>query len=355
MKRRSKTREMVRGILATLAGFGFLLSMIAVAFFITRWLYGQFDYMPPALAAQLLNALLGLILAVAVVYVLVQLSGAARRSQELGMFRPIVEALERIAKGDFSVRLDNDLPMGVVGTLAQSVNAVALELDQLEKMRQEFISNVSHEIQSPLTSIRGFARALRDEQLAPGDRERYLTIIEDESVRLSKLSDNLLKLAALEALNMHFAPQSYRLDRQIRSVLLACEPQWSAKSLDVDIALDELSVTADADLLSQVWTNLIHNSIKFTPEGGSVRVELHRRLSEVVFRITDTGIGIAECDQAHIFERFFKADLARDRSQGGSGLGLAIAQKIVALHNGTISVASALGMGTTFTVSLPAE
>ena len=333
MKRRSKTREMVRGILATLAGFGFLLSMIAVAFFITRWLYGQFDYMPPALAAQLLNALLGLILAVAVVYVLVQLSGAARRSQELGMFRPIVEALERIAKGDFSVRLDNDLPMGVVGTLAQSVNAVALELDQLEKMRQEFISNVSHEIQSPLTSIRGFARALRDEQL----------------------SDNLLKLAALEALNMHFAPQSYRIDRQIRSVLLACEPQWSAKSLDVDVALDELSVTADADLLSQVWTNLIHNSIKFTPEGGSVRVELHRRLSEVVFRITDTGIGIAECDQAHIFERFFKADLARDRSQGGSGLGLAIAQKIVALHNGTISVASALGMGTTFTVSLPAE
>lgn len=355
MKRRSKTREIGRGILATLAGFGFLLAMIAVAFFITGWLYGQIGYTPPALAAQLLNALLGLLLAVAVVYVLVQLSGAARRSQELGMFRPIVEALERIAKGDFSVRLENDQPMGVVGTLAQSVNAVALELDQLEKMRQEFISNVSHEIQSPLTSIRGFARALRDEQLAPGDRERYLTIIEDESVRLSKLSDNLLKLAALEAENMHFAPHAYRLDRQIRSVLLACEPQWSAKSLDVDIALDELSVTADADLLSQVWTNLIHNSIKFTPEGGSVRVELHRRLSEVVFRITDTGIGIAECDQAHIFERFFKADLARDRSQGGSGLGLAIAQKIVALHNGTIGVASALGMGTTFTVSLPAE
>ncbi|KPV47721.1 histidine kinase, partial [Kouleothrix aurantiaca] len=189
----------------------------------------------------------------------------------------------------------------------------------------------------------------------PGDRERCLTIIEDESVRLSKLSDNLLKLAALEAQNMHFAPRAYRLDRQIRTVLLACEPQWSAKSLDVDIALDELSVTADADLLSQVWMNLLGNSIKFTPEGGSVRVELHRRLSEVVFRITDTGIGIAECDQAHIFERFFKADLARDRSQGGSGLGLAIAQKIVALHNGTIGVVSALGMGTTFTVSLPAE
>jgi signal transduction histidine kinase len=230
---------------------------------------------------------------------------------------------------------------------------MALELHQMEVMRQEFISNVSHEIQSPLTSIRGFARALQNDRLNPEERSHYLTIIETESMRLSKLSDNLLKLTALDSAQVQFEPKSYRLDRQIRDLILACEPQWADKGIDMDVCLAEVAIAADEDLLSQVWTNLIHNSIKFTPSGGSVRIELRPCADQIVFTIADTGIGIAETDQALVFERFFKADASRDRTKGGNGLGLAIAHKIVDLHHGTIGVESVLGAGATFSVCLP--
>jgi signal transduction histidine kinase len=239
------------------------------------------------------------------------------------------------------------------GELAQSVNNMALELNQLEGMRQEFISNVSHEIQSPLTSIRGFAQALRNDQLSNEERLHYLSIIETESRRLSNLSDNLLELASLEAKNMKFEPKSYRLDKQLRDVILASEPQWMDKQIDLEIFLDEIDIHGDEDLLSQVWTNLIHNSIKFTPEAGRVRLDLHRKGEQIEVKISDTGIGIEEEDKAHIFERFYKADLSRERSQGGSGLGLSISKKIIEMHQGTITVESRLGFGAAFIVSLP--
>ena len=152
---------------------------------------------------------------------------------------------------------------------------------------------------------------------------------------------------------MTLAPRSYRLDKQIRDLILTCEPQWSGKGLDLDVSLDEVVTTLDEDLLSQVWLNLIHNSIKFTPEGGFIRVTLRRQADTIEFQIADTGIGIAEEDQARVFERFYKADKSRERSKDGSGLGLAITQKIVKLHQGSISLESTPGQGTTFTVSLP--
>ena len=244
----------------------------------------------------------------------------------------------------------------IVGQLASSVNKMALELDQMETMRQEFISNVSHEIQSPLTSIRGFAQALQNQRLSPEERRHYLGIIETESTRLSRITKNLLRLAALESEHARFEPAPYRLDKQIRGLILASEPQWAAKAIDMEVALEEIAVTADEDLLSQVWTNLLHNSIKFTPEGGRICVDLCRQDGSVECRIADTGIGISEEDQAHVFERFYKADRARERAaNAGSGLGLSIVQKIVAMHHGTIELESRPGAGTTFTVRLPAD
>jgi two-component system phosphate regulon sensor histidine kinase PhoR len=226
----------------------------------------------------------------------------------------------------------------------------------MERMRQEFISNVSHELQSPLTAIRGFAQVLQNDQVSAADRRQYLAIIETESTRLSRLTENLLKLAALEAEPGTVAPQAYRLDKQIRNLILACEPQWAGKGLEMDVALDDVTIRADEDLLSQVWLNLLHNSIKFTPEGGRVTIALHQQGDQIRFQITDTGIGIAAEDQIHIFERFYKADRARTpATNGGSGLGLAIVRKIVELHHGTITVESQPGTGTTFTVTLPME
>ena len=165
----------------------------------------------------------------------------------------------------------------------------------------------------------------------------YLGIIEKESARLSKLSENLLKLTSLESDHHPFERRRYRLDKQLRSLILACEPQWHDKGIDMDVSLEDVSIEADEDLLSQVWLNLLHNSIKFTPAGGTIGVRLKRNGQE-----------------AHIFERFYKADRSRDRSTGGSGLGLAIVKRIVEMHTGSVAVQSAPGTGTTFTVRLPA-
>jgi signal transduction histidine kinase len=338
----------VRGLVLTVACITIGLT---VAFYLTAWLYDRVGWRPSPLVVQVVNTLLGLCLMVLAMVI----SALLFRSRRRGPFATIIDALERIAKGDFSTRLeDRHQGRGAVSELVQTVNNMALQLDQMEKMRQEFISNVSHEIQSPLTSIRGFACALQQNDLSAEDRRHYLDIIEAESMRLSKLSANLLKLASLESDQVRFEPKPYRLDTQIRSLILASEPQWAGKRLEMDVTVDEANIIADEDLLSQVWINLLHNSIKFTPEGGSVRVALQRRADRLEVTIADTGTGIAPEDQPHIFERFYKADPSRRRSEGGSGLGLSIAKKVVELHRGTIAVRSQPGAGAAFTVELPA-
>jgi signal transduction histidine kinase len=347
-----KARQVVQGggVRGAATALAFVTSGVTVAFYLTGWLYDHAGWRPSPLVVQLVNTVLGLCLMVLAVLI----PAVVFRSRRRGPFTTIIDALERIAKGDFSTRLeDRHQGHGAVSELVQTVNNMALQLDQMEKMRQEFISNVSHEIQSPLTSIRGFACALQQNDVSAEDRRHYLDIIETESMRLSKLSANLLKLASLESDQAKFEPKPYRLDTQIRSLILASEPQWAGKQLEMDVALDEANITADEDLLSQVWINLIHNSIKFTPEGGSVRVALHCLTGRLEVRVADTGIGIGTEDQPHIFERFYKADKSRRRSEGGSGLGLSIAKKVVEIHGGTIAVRSEPGAGAAFVVELP--
>jgi signal transduction histidine kinase len=241
-------------------------------------------------------------------------------------------------------------------------------------MRQDFVSNVSHEIQTPLTSIHGFAIELQQPGIPEEERLRYLRIMEKESARLSRLGHNLLKLASLESDQHPFHPKEIELDEQLRRVVVACEPLWGAKALDLQLELERVRIAADEDSLSQVWMNLLHNSIKFTPHGGHIRIEAACPQPGVAqVRIADSGIGIAAEDRERVFERFFKADRSRQSGDSGggagsvgsgsdagrtsaasgSGLGLAIAKRIVELHHGRIRVESKLGAGTTVTVTLP--
>ncbi len=351
----------LKGFLWFLFVLLFLTVMFSVVFFLTAWIYKTVGLALPPVVIQAINSVGGLLLAGGAIATIARFFRPKIRAGEMAVFGPIIEALERIAKGDFSVRVDPNIDarspaQDMVGVLVNSVNQMALELNQMEIMRQEFISNVSHELQSPLTSIQGFARALHGEHLSQEQREHYLAVIEAESTRLSRITENLLKLASLEGEHVKFEPKPYRLDKQIRRLILACEPQWAGKAIDMDVSLGEVVITADEDLLSQVWVNLIHNSIKFTPHGGRICIALQQEGNGIEFKIEDTGIGISEGDQAHIFERFYKADKSRTRSDsGGSGLGLSIVHKIVAMHRGTISVASQLGAGASFTISLPAE
>ena len=336
----------------------FLAGVFSGTFALTAIVYEKFGLHPTAMEAQLINSLLGLFFVALIISILGFIFRSRRRKFLMGTVEPIVKALERIGRGDYDVQLKNEMASDFeriepVNKLVRSVNRMAQELSQMEELRQEFISNVSHEIQSPLTSIRGFARALQNEDLSQEEKNHYLNIIETESMRLSKLSEDLLKLASLETETLQFEPKSYRLDKQVRSLILACEPQWMDKAIDMDISLEEVNIYADEDLLSQVWINLIHNSIKFSPQCARINIILHQQANRVIFSIADTGTGIAEEDQARVFERFFKADKSRQRSTGGSGLGLSIAKKIVEIHEGEISLQSKVDIGTTVTVSLP--
>lgn len=336
-----------------LFGIVFFLTFVSLSFsagyFIVARIYQLFHLETSDYFRHMAEVVIS-ILTMAVVGFLMSLMMKSRRHN---LFHEVLEALSRIAKGDFNVYLDLNVGRENQFTkLIDHINHMAKQLKQLEEMRQEFISNVSHEIQSPLTSIMGFARALKYDQLSSEERNHYLSIIETESKRLSKLSDNLLKLTSLESQHHPFERHSYRLDQQLRTIILACEPTWMEKELELDVSLEKAHIIADEDLMSQVWTNLIHNSIKFTPNHGMIRIQLDKADDKTIVKISDTGIGISKKDIIHVFERFYKADKARDRSKGGSGLGLSIVKKIIEMHEGTIFVESKEGKGTTFTITL---
>ncbi|NOU98159.1 HAMP domain-containing protein [Paenibacillus sp. LMG 31456] len=262
-------------------------------------------------------------------------------------------ATRRISKGDFNVSFGWHKRKDELGELARSFNHMAAELKQLEQMRQDFVSSVSHEIQSPLTSITGFTKLIRSRQMPEEERNQYLDIIQTESERLSRLSENLLKLASLESEHHPYHPTTYRLDEQIRRIIVAQEPLWLAKEVELDLTLPPVIISADEDQLSQVWINLLTNAAKFSSQGGLIQVELLPQVDRVQVSIRDYGIGISQGELNHIFDKFYKADRSRHREAGGSGLGLAIVHKIIDLHGGSITVQSEPGKGSQFLVTLP--
>lgn len=264
----------------------------------------------------------------------------------------LTDATKRIADGDYSGEL-NVTRDDEIGDLAKHFSQMTQSIQRLEDMRQEFVSNVSHEIQSPLASIQGFSQTLQSEELTKEKRNEYLSIIEKESRRMSSMSKQLLMLASLDKGDDPLQRTSFDLAQQIRQVLFMLEWSWREKDMVIEMDLPSTMITADEKLLSQVWTNLITNSIKYSDSGSSIIIRIKKigLIVEVMFK--DTGMGIADEELPHIFERFYKVDKMRNRSETGSGIGLSITKKTVELHGGTIVVQSELGKGSTFYVRLP--
>ena len=342
------------GIVLFIMFIFFFITGLLIANYFLDWIY-QYTGIPPTPISYLLLSLIGLIF----LYIWVRLVGLwwikfnrHHKGHNRNLISETMVALDRIASGDFNVLIETQRhhPYNL---LIQRINKMAQELRSMEHLRQDFISNVSHEIQSPLTSISGFAELLKNDDLQTDQRLHYISIIEAESKRLSKLSENLLKLSMLDADDYPYNPQSFRLNKQIQDILLMLEPQWADKNINLNIELAPLAFPGDEDLLSQVWINLIHNSIKFTPDEGTISVKLSCDDKNVVVTIADNGIGIPPDDLLHIFERFYKADKSRDRSQAGNGLGLSIVKKIIDIHGGVIAVNSQPHQGSCFTVTLP--
>ncbi|WHY87493.1 ATP-binding protein [Neobacillus novalis] len=270
------------------------------------------------------------------------------------LVKPIVRvthATKELAKGNFQIRLPIK-SKDEIGELSKSFNFMVEELDKTEQMRKDFVANVSHELQSPLTAIRGMAIALKDGVVEREEEKHYFALIEQESERLSSLTKQLLNLSSLEANQSPFQPKQYRLDRQLRNQLVAMQSLWMEKQLEVDFDIPELKVFADDSLMSQVWSNLFANAIKYNRMNGRITVRGYELDDDVEVVISNTGVGIPQNDLPHIFERFYRVEKAHTRTTESYGLGLAVVKRIIELHNGEISVTSVVGQETVFVVRL---
>ncbi|MBC1533813.1 sensor histidine kinase [Listeria seeligeri] len=268
---------------------------------------------------------------------------------------PIVKltnATKQIRKGNYDVALEVKRK-DEIGQLADSFAKMTGELEKSEAARQEFVANVSHELQSPLTSMQGFATLLASDTLTEKERAEYLAVLSEETTRLSSLTKQLLTLASLDQEAELRKKDQVQLEVQWRQLLQTTEWSWRAKEITINLELDEVNCTGDAELLYQVWSNLLTNAIKFTPTSGTINIRLYQDASHVFVEVEDSGIGISEADIDKVFQRFYKANHSRTREEGSSGLGLSICKKIIHLHHGEIFVESKQGKGTKFTIKLP--
>lgn len=262
----------------------------------------------------------------------------------------ISEASKEVAKGNFDI----EVPIGSgdeIGRLTADFNQMTKELKNIDLLRKDFVSNVSHEFKTPITSIKGYANLMSEGSLPSGQVKEYSSIIVSESERLALLSSNLLKLSELDSKVIREQATGYSLDEQIRQTILLLETQWEAKEIDFEIDLESVDVSANAFLLQEVWMNLIQNAIKFSHPKGRIIISLTKSDTQASVIIRDEGTGILPEDRSRIFERFYKAD--KSRSKDGNGLGLAIVKKIVELSNGEIRFESEPGKGSAFFVDLP--
>lgn len=224
-----------------------------------------------------------------------------------------------------------------------------------DQMKSQFVANVSHELRTPLTSIKGFVETLLDGAMENSVTcRRFLSIIDAETDRLTRLIEDLLTLSSIESKELIFRPGLINIQKSIRSVMNILGPQISEKGLHVELIYAQglPQILADEDLIGQVFINLLDNAIKYTPYNSKIIIRCHRRDTRVVTTITDTGKGISHESISRIFERFYRVDKARCREKGGTGLGLAIVKHIVELHGGEVFVDSEVNQGSTFGVSL---
>ena len=262
-------------------------------------------------------------------------------------------AMKKVSQGDFSVRVDDKKALGEIAELVSSYNHMAEELSGIEMFRKDFINNFSHEFKTPIVSIRGFARQLERDDLTPEQRREYTHIIVIESERLANMSSNILLLTKLENQQIITDRSTYALDEQIRNCILLLEKQWMDKNIDLRLDLDEISYLGNEEMMSHIWVNLIGNAIKYSPESGALEISLMRVQNFIVARITDHGEGMTAETQARVFEKFYQGDSAH--AVEGNGLGLALVKRIVDMCGGKITVNSAPGAGSTFSVYLPIE
>lgn len=267
----------------------------------------------------------------------------------------LISNLNALASGEYETRLEYKGMLSAIpcfNELTESFNKLALELGSTEMLRSDFINSFSHEFKTPIVSIAGFAKLLKNHELSESEKELYLNAIEEESLRLSEMATNILALTRVENLNILSDVRQYNLSEQIRSCVLLLENKWSEKSIEFSLGFNEHIIEANEELMKQVLINLLDNAVKFTPRHGSVEVDIIEDVQSITVKIKNTGIEIPPEKIDKIWGKYYRAD--DSHSTKGNGIGLAIVQKIVTLHKGSVGCTSGKGV-TEFAITLPKE
>ncbi|MBQ8642816.1 MAG: HAMP domain-containing histidine kinase [Clostridia bacterium] len=265
----------------------------------------------------------------------------------------LVTHINRLASGDYKARMEpkdfmSDTP--AFRPVTESINKLAEELQNTEMLRSDFINNFSHEFKTPIVSIAGFTKLLKRGNLTEEQRQEYLDIIEEESMRLSAMATNVLNMTRIENQTILTDAAAFNVSEQIRSAILLLDEKWDRKHIELSADFSEYTITGNEEMLKQVWINLLDNAVKFTPDFGSVRVELSESDGKLTVSITNTGSTIPPEKLPRIWNKFYQAD--ESHAAAGNGIGLAIVKKVTELHKGEVKATSANDL-TTFTVILP--
>jgi signal transduction histidine kinase len=277
-------------------------------------------------------------------------------------FRAITEAVRRFEQGDLTPRV----PVRThdeIGQLGQAFNQmadrIATQMDELKRtddLRRELVANVSHDLRSPLASIQGYVETIlmKDVQLVPAERARYLGIIHTTATRLSHLVHELFELSKLDARQVQPQPELFSMAELVQDVVMKFRPQAEQQHITLNAVLPPQAspVKADIGLIERVLSNLLDNALRYTPEQGTVYVKLAPQADGVQVCVSDTGYGIPAEHLPLLTERFYRVDKSRDRASGGAGLGLAIAQRILDLHGSHLEIESTVNVGTTVSFAL---
>ena len=302
-----------------------------------------------------INLLMFFVMATAAI--LVAIIGLIRDRAFIRPMKKLSEAARKIAMGDFSVRIAPRHKNGkkdFVDVMFDDFNTMAQELSSIETLKNDFIANVSHELKTPLSIIQTYTTALQNDRITTDERMEYTQTILESTQKLSVLITNILKLNKLENQEIISGAEPFNLTEQLRRCALMFADQMEQKNIRFEEDLDEITICYDENMLEMVWNNLLSNAIKFSQSGGSIIINMkpysNAGKKQVQVSITDTGCGMDEAVQKRIFDKFYQGDTSH--AGEGNGLGLALVKKTIDLLGGSITVDSAPGQGTTFTVCL---
>lgn len=293
----------------------------------------------------------GMVVGMAVISLLAMLIVAKMLIDPIGK---LTAATKKIGQEKFSESLDIRRK-DEIGQLAQSFQKMTEQLNENDRIRREFVSDVSHDFQSPLLNIKGYADLLMDGEIDEQQRSLYASVIKEETERLSTLTKQLMLLTSLDQLVSPLKPRVFSLDEQLMEIVRRYRWLLEEKGMSLSTDLDEADITGDPAFLEKVWENLLTNALKYTGDGGSIDICLRDKDDHVEVSVADTGIGITDQDLGRIFDRFYRVDESRTKKVGGTGLGLSIVKQVVHLHGGDINAQRNDEQGMTFIVTLPKE